>query len=95
MPDTGPGSPPRLLAWLKRPGDAVEVDEPLCRVGWDDRQAEVASPTSGVLQTISLAPGALAAHGCSLAVVDPGLDGFSAPAARRFAPRLADSSIRA
>jgi pyruvate/2-oxoglutarate dehydrogenase complex dihydrolipoamide acyltransferase (E2) component len=95
MPDTGAGSPPRLLAWLKRPGDAVQAGEALCRVGWDGRQAEVASPASGVLQTISLSPGALAPHGCSLAIVDPGLHGFSAPAARRFGPPVADPSIRA
>jgi pyruvate/2-oxoglutarate dehydrogenase complex dihydrolipoamide acyltransferase (E2) component len=70
MPDTGSEAEAAVVAWLKRPGDLVEAEEPICLVAWNELTAEVTSPASGVVRMLALASGHHAPTGASLAVID-------------------------
>ena len=41
-----------LVKWLKKPGDKIEVDEPLLEVSTDKVDTEIPSPASGYLVAI-------------------------------------------
>ncbi len=47
-----------LTKWLKKPGDAVERDEPLFEISTDKVDAEIPSPAAGVLGEIKIQEGA-------------------------------------
>jgi len=47
-----------ITKWLKKPGDAVQKDEPLFEISTDKVDAEIPSPTDGVLSEIRFAEGA-------------------------------------
>jgi 2-oxoglutarate dehydrogenase E2 component (dihydrolipoamide succinyltransferase) len=46
-----------ITKWLKKPGEKVQRDEPLFEISTDKVDAEIPSPTSGVLQEIKVAEG--------------------------------------
>jgi pyruvate dehydrogenase E2 component (dihydrolipoamide acetyltransferase) len=46
-----------ITKWLKKPGDKVQRDEPLFEISTDKVDAEIPSPSSGVLQDIKVAEG--------------------------------------
>jgi pyruvate dehydrogenase E2 component (dihydrolipoamide acetyltransferase) len=46
-----------ITKWLKKPGDAVEKDEPLFEISTDKVDAEIPSPVSGVLSEIKAQEG--------------------------------------
>jgi pyruvate dehydrogenase E2 component (dihydrolipoamide acetyltransferase) len=46
-----------LSRWLKRPGDEVKRDEPLFEISTDKVDAEIPSPTAGVLAEVLVAEG--------------------------------------
>ena len=46
-----------ITKWLKKPGDKVQRDEPLFEISTDKVDAEIPSPTSGVLQEIKVTEG--------------------------------------
>ncbi len=46
-----------ITKWLKKPGDAVEKDEPLFEISTDKVDAEIPAPASGVLAEIKAAAG--------------------------------------
>jgi pyruvate dehydrogenase E2 component (dihydrolipoamide acetyltransferase) len=46
-----------ITKWLKKPGDAVQRDEPLFEISTDKVDAEIPSPASGVLQDIKVTEG--------------------------------------
>ncbi|MFT6149514.1 MAG: 2-oxoglutarate dehydrogenase E2 component (dihydrolipoamide succinyltransferase), partial [Saprospiraceae bacterium] len=41
-----------ILGWLKQPGDAVEMDEPILEIATDKVDSEVPSPVDGVIQEV-------------------------------------------
>ena len=47
-----------ITKWLKKPGDAVEKDEPLFEISTDKVDAEIPSPAAGVLGEIKASEGA-------------------------------------
>ena len=53
--------------WLKKPGDRVEVDEPLVEVDTDKVNAEVPSPVAGVVDRLVAAEGETVAVGAVIA----------------------------
>ncbi len=63
--------------WLKQPGDAVAVDEPIASLETDKVAIDVPSPVAGVLTEHSVAVGDTVEVGALLAVVEAG----AAPAA--------------
>ncbi|NNE69237.1 MAG: 2-oxoglutarate dehydrogenase, E2 component, dihydrolipoamide succinyltransferase, partial [Rhodothermales bacterium] len=46
-----------VIVWLKKPGEKVELDEPLLEIGTDKVDTEVPSPAAGVLAEILVEEG--------------------------------------
>ncbi len=72
-----------ITKWLKKPGDTVQRDEPLFEISTDKVDAEIPSPSAGVLKEIKVAEGATVQVNTVVAVLD-GAD--SAPAETAAAP---------
>jgi 2-oxoglutarate dehydrogenase E2 component (dihydrolipoamide succinyltransferase) len=58
-----------VTAWLKQPGDSVQVGDIVAEVSTDKVNVEVASPVSGMLESILAHEGATVAEGTPLARV--------------------------
>src|SRR6202165_6259133 len=72
-----------LVAWHKKPGDAVARDENLVDLETDKVVLEVPAPAAGVLKEIKLNDGTTVTSGQVLAVIEAGaaaVPGASAPA---------------
>jgi pyruvate dehydrogenase E2 component (dihydrolipoamide acetyltransferase) len=70
-----------ITKWLKKPGDKVERDEPLFEISTDKVDAEIPSPSAGVLKEIKIAEGQTVPIQTIVAVIDgAGGAAVSAPA---------------
>jgi pyruvate dehydrogenase E2 component (dihydrolipoamide acetyltransferase) len=70
-----------ITKWLKKPGDKVERDEPLFEISTDKVDAEIPSPSAGVLKEIKIAEGQTVPIQTIVAVIDgAGSAAVSAPA---------------
>ena len=74
-----------ITKWLKKPGDAVQRDEPLFEISTDKVDAEIPSPESGVLAEIRIEAGAVVPIHAVVAVIASG-GGAAQPAAPAPAP---------
>src|SRR3984893_282191 len=73
-----------ITKWLKKPGDKVERDEPLFEISTDKVDAEIPSPSAGVLKEIKIAEGQTVPIQTIVAVIDgAGSAAASAPAATK------------
>jgi len=71
-----------ITKWLKKPGDKVERDEPLFEISTDKVDAEIPSPSAGVLKEIKIPEGQTVPIQTVVAVIDgAGGAAASAPAA--------------
>ena len=61
-----------LSQWLKKPGDAVAVDEPIASLETDKVAVDVPSPVAGVLSELKLAVGDTVEVGAVIALVEEG-----------------------
>src|SRR3546814_1460981 len=61
-----------LSQWLKQPGDAVAVDEPIASLETDKVAVDVPSPVAGVLSELKLAVGDTVEVGAVIALVEEG-----------------------
>jgi pyruvate dehydrogenase E2 component (dihydrolipoamide acetyltransferase) len=81
-----------ITKWLKKPGDKVERDEPLFEISTDKVDAEIPSPSAGVLKEIKVGEGKTVPIQTVVGVIDAG-DGAgaakSAPPAQAPAPASA------
>jgi 2-oxoglutarate dehydrogenase E2 component (dihydrolipoamide succinyltransferase) len=68
-----------ITKWLKKPGDKVERDEPLFEISTDKVDAEIPSPSAGVLKEIKFGEGKTVPIQTVVAVID-GAAGASAEA---------------
>ena len=59
-----------ITKWLKKPGDKVERDEPLFEISTDKVDAEIPSPSAGVLQEIKIPEGQTVPIQTVVAVID-------------------------
>jgi len=59
-----------IVEWRKRPGDWVEVDEPVCDVTTDKIDVEIPSPAAGRVDRILVEPGTTVAVGTLLAEIN-------------------------
>ena len=75
-----------ITKWLKKPGDAVEKDEPLFEISTDKVDAEIPSPVSGVLSEIRAQEGETVEVNKVVAVIG------GAPAAGASAPTQEQSA---
>jgi pyruvate dehydrogenase E2 component (dihydrolipoamide acetyltransferase) len=77
-----------ITKWLKKPGDKVERDEPLFEISTDKVDAEIPSPSAGVLKEIKVGEGKTVPIQTVVGVIDAAGDGAGAakPAAPAPAP---------
>jgi 2-oxoglutarate dehydrogenase E2 component (dihydrolipoamide succinyltransferase) len=68
-----------LGQWLKKPGDAVAVDEPIASLETDKVAVEVPSPVAGIMGTQMVAEGATVNVGAVIAAIEAG-SGAATPA---------------
>jgi pyruvate dehydrogenase E2 component (dihydrolipoamide acetyltransferase) len=79
-----------ITKWLKKPGDKVERDEPLFEISTDKVDAEIPSPSAGVLKEIKIPEGQTVPIQTVVAVIDgAGAAAASAPAPAAAAPAAA------
>lgn len=62
----------RLVKWLKKVGDLVELDEPIFEISTASLDAEVPSPASGILHEIKIAAGSILAKDAVLGRIEKG-----------------------
>jgi 2-oxoglutarate dehydrogenase E2 component (dihydrolipoamide succinyltransferase) len=60
-----------VLEWLKQPGEAVALDEPICLIETDKVNAEIVAPAAGVLGVPRVTIGATVPVGTLLVTVEP------------------------
>jgi 2-oxoglutarate dehydrogenase E2 component (dihydrolipoamide succinyltransferase) len=82
-----------ITKWLKKPGDKVERDEPLFEISTDKVDAEIPSPSAGVLKEIKVGEGKTVPIQTVVGVIDAAGDG--AGAAKAAAPAQAPASTPA
>ena len=71
MPQLGESVAEGVVArWLKRPGDKVERDEPVCEIVTDKVSAELPAPVAGVLREIVVPDGGTVAVGQEIGSID-------------------------
>jgi pyruvate dehydrogenase E2 component (dihydrolipoamide acetyltransferase) len=80
-----------ITKWLKKPGDKVERDEPLFEISTDKVDAEIPSPSAGVLKEIKVNEGQTVPIQTVVAVIDGAgsAASASAPAPAKAAPPAA------
>ncbi len=71
-----------LVAWHKKPGDAVQRDENLVDLETDKVVLEVPAPTAGVIKELMVQDGATVTSGQVLALLEEGAAATAAPAAK-------------
>ena len=82
-----------ITKWLKKPGDKVQRDEPLFEISTDKVDAEIPSPSAGVLKEIKVGEGQTVPIQTIVGVIDAAGSAVSAPApapTRRPIERIAD-----
>ena len=75
-----------LTKWLKKPGDTVARDEPLFEISTDKVDAEIPSPTAGVLGEIKVQEGATVQVGTVVCDISDSGAAATTPAAAPAAP---------
>src|SRR4030088_327835 len=78
-----------ITKWRKKPGDKVERDEPLFEISTDKVDAEIPSPSAGVLKEIKVGEGKTVPIQTVVGVIDAAGDG--AGAAKSAAPAPAQA----
>ena len=77
-----------ITKWLKKPGDKVERDEPLFEISTDKVDAEIPSPSAGVLKEIKVAEGKTVPIQTVVGVIDAAGDASAAkPAPAAASPK--------
>src|SRR6202167_4207998 len=86
----------RITKWLKKAGDKIERDEPLFEISTDKVDAEIPSPSAGVLKEIKVGEGQTVPIQTVVAVIEAS-DGASssAPAAAPAKPAAATAAAPA
>jgi pyruvate dehydrogenase E2 component (dihydrolipoamide acetyltransferase) len=69
-----------ITKWLKKPGDKVERDEPLFEISTDKVDAEIPSPSAGVLKEIKVGEGQTVPIQTVVGVIDAAGSAAAAPA---------------
>ncbi|MGA8093181.1 MAG: 2-oxoglutarate dehydrogenase complex dihydrolipoyllysine-residue succinyltransferase [Steroidobacteraceae bacterium] len=75
-----------LVAWHKKPGDAVKRDENLADLETDKVVLEVPAPANGVLREVRVPTGAVVTAGQVLAVLEEGAQAVATAVAAKEAP---------
>jgi len=78
-----------ITKWLKKPGDKVERDEPLFEISTDKVDAEIPSPSAGVLKEIKVGEGQTVPIQTIVGVIDAAGSAAAAPASAQAKPAAA------
>ncbi len=78
-----------VIAWHKKPGEAIEQDDTLLEIGTDKVDTEVPSPAAGVLREILVPEGETVEVGVTLALIATEAAAGAQPAAPPAAPEAA------
>ena len=70
-----------ITRWLKKPGDAIEKDEPLFEISTDKVDAEIPSPVSGIVRETRFPEGATIQVNTVVAVIADAAEAAGAPPA--------------
>ncbi len=81
-----------ITKWLKKPGDKVERDEPLFEISTDKVDAEIPSPSAGVLKEIKVNEGQTVPIQTVVAVIDGAGSATAAAPAHAPAPAAATTA---
>src|SRR5216684_4442241 len=81
-----------ITKWLKKPGDKVERDEPLFEISTDKVDAEIPSPSAGVLKEIKVGEGQTVPIQTIVGVIDAAGSAAAAAPAAPFAAAPATPS---
>jgi 2-oxoglutarate dehydrogenase E2 component (dihydrolipoamide succinyltransferase) len=87
-----------ITKWLKKPGDKVERDEPLFEISTDKVDAEIPSPSAGVLKEIKVGEGQTVPIQTVVGVIDAAGSAAAAPTpspAKTAAPAPAKAPVAA
>src|SRR5579863_2461022 len=84
-----------LVAWHKKPGDAVRRDENLADLETDKVVLEVPAPANGVLREVKVQSGAVVTAGQLLALIEEGAQAAATAAAAKAAPVAAAKAASA
>ncbi|XP_071730225.1 dihydrolipoyllysine-residue succinyltransferase component of 2-oxoglutarate dehydrogenase complex 2, mitochondrial-like isoform X2 [Rutidosis leptorrhynchoides] len=68
-----------LATFLKKPGDRVEIDEPIAQVETDKVTIDVASPEAGIIQEFIAKEGDTVEPGTKVAIISKSAEGAAAP----------------
>ena len=79
-----------ITKWLKKPGDKIERDEPLFEISTDKVDAEIPSPSAGVLKEIKVSEGQTVPIQTVVALIDAA-GAAGQPAVAAPAPTKADA----
>src|SRR5271156_5886711 len=77
-----------ITKWLKKAGDKIERDEPLFEISTDKVDAEIPSPSAGVLKEIKVAEGQTVPIQTVVAVIEAGADGAATAASPAAVPAV-------
>jgi pyruvate dehydrogenase E2 component (dihydrolipoamide acetyltransferase) len=77
--------------WLKKVGDQISRDEPLLEISTDKVDAEIPSPTAGVLTEIKVQEGTTVEVGAIVAVIDTEAKAGASEAPAAPAPKTAEA----
>lgn len=80
-----------IVKWLKEPGDAVKKDENILLISTDKVEAEIPSPTEGVLLSIAVGPGETVAVGTVLGQVGQANEKASVSEVKKEEPQKSQS----
>jgi 2-oxoglutarate dehydrogenase E2 component (dihydrolipoamide succinyltransferase) len=81
-----------LGQWLKKPGEAVAVDEPIASLETDKVAVEVPSPVAGIMGAYAVEEGATVNVGAVIGSIDAGT-GAAAPAPAAAAPAAVAAAV--
>jgi 2-oxoglutarate dehydrogenase E2 component (dihydrolipoamide succinyltransferase) len=77
-----------ITKWLKKPGDKVERDEPLFEISTDKVDAEIPSPSAGVLKEIKVKEGQTVPINTVVATIDGASGAAATPAPAASVPAV-------
>jgi 2-oxoglutarate dehydrogenase E2 component (dihydrolipoamide succinyltransferase) len=83
-----------LGQWLKKPGEAVAIDEPIASLETDKVAVEVPSPVAGIMGAYAVEEGATVNVGAVIGSIDAGT-GAAAPVAAAARPAAAAAVVPA
>ena len=69
-----------IIKWLKKPGDSIELDEPVLEIATDKVDSEIPSPVAGILEKILFEEGQTILVNGVIAIINTSAEASSAPA---------------